>query len=118
MQTIIATRAVTISSNIADIAVDRTTIASACWSRAAQIVDDKTLRAAVIILMFSVSTFVVAFVLRRTFFSDVMPISWDYEQPANGALQVAFLLLTIENVAGFVAAIALVFLIAFLMRAR
>ena len=54
-----------------------------------------------------IAVFALAFAARRLFFADVMPVSWDHEPPQNGALEAAFLLLSIENVAAVVAAIAL-----------
>jgi len=67
-----------------------------------------SLRATGEIFFLSVVTFAAAFVTRRMLFWDVMPVSWDQEPPQNGALEAAFLLLSIENVAAVVAAIALV----------
>jgi hypothetical protein len=66
-------------------------------------------RSAVRLLLLSLASFAVAFALRRIFFSDVKPVSWDETPPQTGALEAAFLLLSIENVAAVVAAIALVF---------
>jgi len=64
---------------------------------------------AIKLLFLSLATFAAAFVIRRTFFWDVMPVSWDQEPPPTSALETAFLLLSIENIAAVVAAIALVF---------
>jgi hypothetical protein len=66
-------------------------------------------RAALLLLVSSLAVFAVAFALRRAFFWDIKPVSWDNPPPQNGALEAAFLLLSIENVAAIVAAIALVF---------
>ena len=49
----------------------------------------------------------VAFGLRRTFFFDVMPVSWDQEPQSLWALGAAFLLRTLENLAVVVAVLAL-----------
>ena len=66
------------------------------------------LRATGEIFVLSLTIFAAAFVTRRMLFWDVMPVSWDQEPPQNGALEAAFLLLSIENTAAVVAAIALV----------
>ena len=63
------------------------------------------------LLLLSLLSFAAAFALRRGFFWDIKPVSWDEMPPQNGALEAAFLLLTIENVAGAVAAIAAVFVV-------
>ena len=67
------------------------------------------LRAAIELLLLSAVTFAAAFITRWMFLWDVMPVSWEHEPPRNGAIEAAFLLLAIENVAAAVAAIALVF---------
>jgi hypothetical protein len=67
-----------------------------------------SLRLIVKFLILSVAVFAVAFALRWAFFWDVKPVSWDYEPPQNGALEAAFFLLSVENVAAVVAAIAVV----------
>jgi hypothetical protein len=76
------------------------------------------MRAAIKLLLLSLVTFAAAFVVRRTLFWDVTPISWDHEAPQGGALEMAFLLLSIENIAGVVAALALVSLVALWVRRR
>jgi hypothetical protein len=50
----------------------------------------------------------VAFGLRRTFFFDVMPVSWDQDPQSLWALGAAFLLRTLENLAVVVAVLALI----------
>ena len=50
----------------------------------------------------------VAFSLRRTFFWDVTPVSWDQEPQSLWALGAAFLLRTLENVAAVVAVLTLI----------
>jgi hypothetical protein len=52
--------------------------------------------------------FAVAFSLRRTFFWDVTPVSWDQEPQSLWALGAAFLLRTLENVAAVVAVLTLI----------
>ena len=64
------------------------------------------MRTAIKVLILSVVVFATAFLVRRLFFWDVMPISWDQEPPRTGALETAFLLLSIQNTAAAVAAIA------------
>jgi len=65
------------------------------------------MRAAVKLLFFSLLALVVAFALRRVFFWNVMPISWDQEMPGSGELEAAFLLLSVQNTAAVMAVIAL-----------
>ena len=65
------------------------------------------MRAAFEILLLGLVTFAAAFVIRRAYFWDVMPLSWDHPAPQNGTLEAAYFLLTVENIAGCVAAIAL-----------
>ena len=52
-------------------------------------------------------TFAAAFALRHMFFGDVMRVSWDQAPVSNASLMMAYLLLSIENVAATVAVIAL-----------
>ena len=66
------------------------------------------LRGVIELFILSAATFAAAFVTRRMLFWDVMPVSWDQEPPQNGALEAAYLLLSIENIAAVVAALALV----------
>jgi hypothetical protein len=49
-----------------------------------------------------------AFGLRRAFFWDVTPVSWDQEPQSPWALGAAFLLRTLENVAAVVAGLSLI----------
>ena len=67
------------------------------------------IRYAIHLLLLSLASFAVAFALRRAFFWDIKPVSWDYTPPQNGALEAAFLLLSIENISAVVSAIAIVF---------
>jgi len=76
------------------------------------------MRAAVEILILSVAVFAAAFVTRRMFLWDVMPVSWDQEPPQNGALEAAYFLLSVENLAGIVAAIALGMIVVLFLRRR
>jgi hypothetical protein len=52
--------------------------------------------------------FAVAFGLRRTYFWDVTPVSWDQEPQSLWALGAAFLLRSLENIAAVVAGLTLV----------
>jgi hypothetical protein len=61
------------------------------------------------LLLLSLTVFIAAFALRRALFSGIKPVSFDYTPPQNGALEAAFLLLSIENLAAIVAVIAIVF---------
>lgn len=63
--------------------------------------------AAVKLLVLSLIAFVMAFFIRWLCFWDVMPVSWDQEPPRTGALETAFLLLSIQNIAAAAAVIAL-----------
>lgn len=74
------------------------------------------MRAAARLLLLSVVVFAAAFSARRVFFWDVKPVSWDQEPPQNGALEAAFLLLSIENVAAVVATITLAGIVALWLR--
>jgi|SRR5579862_801686 len=67
-----------------------------------------SMRAAIGLFILSTVTFAAAFVTRHLFLSDVRPVSWDYEPPQNGTLELAYLLLSIENMAAIVGLIALV----------
>jgi hypothetical protein len=60
------------------------------------------------LFVLAVIVFAVAFGLRRTFFWDVMPVSWDQEPQSLWALGAAFLLHSLENIAGVVAGVALI----------
>jgi hypothetical protein len=50
----------------------------------------------------------VAFGLRRSFFWDVTPVSWDQEPQSLWALGAAFLLRSLENIAAAVAGLTLI----------
>jgi hypothetical protein len=76
------------------------------------------MRAARRLFVLGLITFAVAFGIRRVFFWDVMPISWDQTAPRTGALEAAFLLLAIENVGAVVAVIALASLLWFWFTGR
>jgi hypothetical protein len=66
------------------------------------------MRAAITLTLVALVTFAVAFITRHVFFANVMPVSWDQEAVSTGALVMAYALLSIENVAAIVAALALV----------
>ena len=66
------------------------------------------MRGALELFVLSVVTFAAAFTVRRMLLWDIMPVSWDQEPPQDGALEAAYLLLSIQNIATVVAAIALV----------
>ena len=67
------------------------------------------MRSAIKLCVMSFTVFAVALATRRIFLWDVMPVSWDQEPPQTGALEAAFLLRSIENIAAAVAIIALAF---------
>jgi hypothetical protein len=67
-----------------------------------------SVRTALRLFGFAVIVFAVAFGLRRAFFWDVMPVSWDQEPQSLWALGAAFLLRSLENIAAVVAALTLV----------
>jgi hypothetical protein len=71
-----------------------------------------SIRAALQLFVLSLIVFAAAFALRRTFFADVMPVSWDQEPQSLWALGAAFLLRSIENISAVVGAIAFVVAIA------
>jgi hypothetical protein len=60
------------------------------------------------LFVLAVIVFAVSFGLRRTFFWDVVPVSWDQEPQSLWALGAAFLLRSLENIAGVVAGLALI----------
>ena len=64
------------------------------------------------LFVLAVIVFAVAFGLRRAFFWDVTPVSWDQEPQSLWALGAAFLLRSIENISAVVGAIAFVVAIA------
>ena len=66
------------------------------------------MRAAVKILLMTAVTFFTTMMLLRMFFSDVKPIAWSDAVQSNARLQFAFFLLTVENIAAFGGAIALI----------
>ena len=75
-----------------------------------------SLRSMIKFFVSSVLIFAIAFAIRWSFFWDIKPVSWDYEPPQNGALEAAFFLLSVENVAGVVAGIALVLAVVMLVK--
>ena len=64
--------------------------------------------AALKLFVFALIIFAVAFGLRRTFFWDVTPVSWDQEPQSLWALGAAFLLRSLENIAAAVAGLTLI----------
>jgi hypothetical protein len=76
------------------------------------------MRAAVMILLGSVLTFVAAWSAMRIFLSDVKPVAWGDVAQSSVRLEAAFLLLTVENLAAVCAAIALAAILALWARSR
>jgi hypothetical protein len=64
--------------------------------------------AALKLFVLALIIFAVAFGLRRTFFWDVTPVSWDQEPQSLWALGAAFLLRSLENIAAVVAGLTLI----------
>jgi hypothetical protein len=64
--------------------------------------------AALKLFVLALIVFAVAFGLRRTFFWDVTPVSWDQEPQSLWALGAAFLLRSLENIAAVVAGLTLI----------
>jgi hypothetical protein len=64
--------------------------------------------AALKLFVFALIVFAVAFGLRRSFFWDVTPVSWDQEPQSLWALGAAFLLRSLENIAAAVASLTLI----------
>jgi hypothetical protein len=77
---------------------------------------ERGMRASIELLFLSLLTFAATFGLRRAFFWDVMPVSPDQEPPRTGALEAAYLLLTVEYIAAVVAIIALAFAFTLLIK--
>ena len=61
------------------------------------------------VLALSLLILTAAFVVRRLYLWDVMPVSWDQEPQSLLALGAAFLLCTVEYVATFIAVMMLAF---------
>jgi hypothetical protein len=75
------------------------------------------MRGALDVFLLSAVIFVAALITRRMFLWDVQPISWDYAPPpTSAALDAAFLLLSIQNVAAVVTVISLGWLCVLLIR--
>jgi hypothetical protein len=66
------------------------------------------MRAVVKILFVTAVTFFTTMMLLRMFFSDVKPIAWSDAVQSSTRLQLAFFLLTVENIAALGSAIALI----------
>jgi len=66
-----------------------------------------SIRVALKLFVVSAVVFAVAFALRRAFLWDVAPISWEQPPQSLWSLGIAFLLHTIENLAGALAVISL-----------
>jgi hypothetical protein len=64
--------------------------------------------AALKLFVLALIIFAVAFGLRRSFFWDVTPVSWDQEPQSLWALGAAFLLRSLENIAAAVAGLTLI----------
>jgi hypothetical protein len=64
--------------------------------------------AALKLFVLALIVFAVAFGLRRSFFWDVTPVSWDQEPQSLWALGAAFLLRSLENIAAVVAGLTLI----------
>ena len=62
---------------------------------------------ATVLKVFALIAFAVAFGLRRAFFWNVAPVSWEQEPQSLSALGVAYLLCTVENITAVVAGLAL-----------
>ncbi len=77
-----------------------------------------TMRAIIKLFILALAVFTVSFGVRRALFWDVMPVSWDQDPQSLWALGAAFLLHSVENVAAFVAALALVLALALRLRGQ
>jgi hypothetical protein len=77
-----------------------------------------TIRAVVKLLILALTVFAIAFGVRRALFWDVTPISWDQDPQSLWALGAAFLLHSVENIAAFVAVLALILAAVFRWRGR
>lgn len=65
------------------------------------------MRAAVKLLFWSGATLLITLIPLRIFFSDVKPIAWSEVTQTGFRLQLAFFLLTVENIAIFGVAVTL-----------
>lgn len=66
-----------------------------------------SIRVALKLFVLSLVAFALAFATRRMFLWNVMPVSWEQQPQPAWALETAFLLRSIENIAAAVAAIVL-----------
>jgi hypothetical protein len=69
-------------------------------------------------LALAVLAFAAALALRWAFLWDIAPVPWEEHPQAVWALEAAFLLRTVENVAAIVAVIVLGFIVALSLRGR
>jgi len=77
-----------------------------------------SIRAMLKLLVLALIIFGVAFGLRRAFFWDVTPVSWDQDPTSMWALGSAFLLRSVENLAAVVAALSLIVAVTLWLRGR
>jgi hypothetical protein len=77
-----------------------------------------SMRSALKLFALSLMVFAVTFGVRRVLFWDVMPVSWGQDPQSLLALGAAFLLLSVENIAVVIAALALVVALVFWWRGR
>jgi hypothetical protein len=77
-----------------------------------------SIRAMLKLLILALIVFAISFGLRRAFFWNVTPVSWDQDPQSLWALGAAFLLRSVENIAAVVAALALVVGLVFRWRSR
>jgi hypothetical protein len=67
-----------------------------------------SIRAMLKLFVLALIVFAVSFGLRRAFFWNVTPVSWDQDPQSLWALGAAFLLHSVENIAAVVGVLALV----------
>ena len=77
-----------------------------------------SIRAMLKLFVLALIVFGVAFGLRRAFFFDVTPVSWDQDPTSLWALGSAFLLRSVENLAAVVAALSLIVACGLWLRGR
>jgi hypothetical protein len=77
-----------------------------------------SIRSMLRLLVLALIAFAGAYGLRRAFFWDVTPVSWDQDPTSLWALGSAFLLRSVENLAAFVAALSLIVAFTLWLRGR
>ena len=76
------------------------------------------MRAAIWVFVGSVTVLAVTLAIQHAVVPDIMPVSWNQEPQPTWGLELAFMLRAIENVAGMIAILVVLFVIARLVSGR